>query len=221
MHGKLIVIEGLDGSGKATQVSILEKRLNESGKNIRKVDFPCYQEDSSALVRMYLNGDFGTDPNAVNSYAASSFYAVDRFASFARDWKTDYENGFTILADRYTTSNAVFQMNKLPEDEWISYLDWLRDFEYDKMKIPKPNIVIYLDVPVNVSQKLISGRYKGDESKKDIHERDIAFLKRSRESALFAAKIDGWHIIDCSDNGEIRDIKDISAEIFEKVMRFA
>ncbi len=216
MRGKLIVLEGLDGSGKSTQLELLKKRL--SG-DVRYVKFPDYESDSSAPVRMYLAGKFGTDPSDVNAYAASAFYAVDRFASFKTDWGKAYLEGATIVCDRYTTSNAVHQASKLNSDERDSYLDWLYEFEFDKMGIPRPDAVIYLDMPIEVSQKLMSGRYEGDEGKKDIHERDTGYLEHCRGAALYAANRLGWIVVSCSRDGEVRTREDIANEIFAAVSR--
>lgn len=203
MTGKLIVIEGLDGSGKTTQSQLLFDKLESEGKNPRLVSFPCYEDDSSALIKMYLKGELAPDANQINAYAASVFYTVDRFASYRKDWMNFYLQGGLILANRYTTSNIVHQMSKLQKDEWDSYIEWLEDNEYNKIGIPRPNAVIYLDMPIEVSQKLMSGRYDGDESKKDIHESNVDYLKICRETALFAAEKCGWKVISCAtDSGE-------------------
>ena len=209
---KLIVIEGLDGSGKATQAKLLTATLKERGMPVRQVSFPDYDSDSSALVKMYLSGQFGTDPNAVNAYAASSFFAVDRYASFKRDWSRDYDQGL-IVADRYTTSNAIHQCSKLPKDQWDSFLDWLFDYEYNKLGIPAPSTVVYLKVDPEVSQKLMTGRYDGDESKKDIHERDLDYLRRSREAAEFCSRKLGWKTVECCEGERMRGIEEIHREI--------
>ena len=211
--GKLYVIEGLDGSGKATQSEILLKYFQEKGVPARKVSFPNYESDSSALVRMYLRGDFGTDPSDVNAYAASSFYAADRYAGYKSDWGRFYEEGGVIIADRYTTSNAVHQCSKLPEEEWDRFLQWLFHFEYELLGIPSPDTVIYLDVDPSVSQKLMEGRYKGDENRKDIHERNVQYLIQSRKAAAYCAERLGWRVIRCSEAGKIRSIEEISSEI--------
>ncbi len=211
--GKLIVIEGLDGSGKGTQAKMLFEALENRGRKVKKVSFPVYDSDSSALVKMYLAGQFGDKPGDVNAYAASSFYAVDRFASFQADWGKLYNDGYIIVADRYTTSNGVHQCSKLPEEEWPEYMDWLYDFEYNKMGIPAPDMVIYLDMSPAVSQKLLSGRYRGDESKKDIHEKDTDYLARSRKAARFCADHDGWVTIKCDDGENPRKIEDIAKDI--------
>lgn len=210
----LLVIEGLDGSGKATQAKLLANTLSARGEAVREVSFPDYQSDSSALIKMYLAGQFGTDPAAVNAYAASSFFAVDRYASFRKDWQADYERG-VIIADRYTTSNGVHQCSKLPREEWDAYLDWLFDYEYEKLGIPAPNAVIYLNVDPEVSQRLMTARYSGDEGKKDIHERDVAYLKRSREAAAYCVSKLGWHVVECCRAGQMRPVEEIHREIVE------
>lgn len=217
MKGKLIVIEGLDGSGKATQAQKLYDTLRDMGKKVRKVSFPAYDSDSSALVKMYLRGDFGTSPDSVNPYAASSFYAVDRFASYKTDWQKDYESGATIIADRYTTSNAIHQCSKLPKENWDEFLKWLFDFEYNYLGIPAPDSVIYLRVDPDVSQQLMSKRYNSDESKKDIHERDTEYLRRSRTAADYCADTLNWMSIECTKNGNIKSIEEIFDEIMKAV----
>ncbi|MBQ3149857.1 MAG: deoxynucleoside kinase [Clostridia bacterium] len=213
--GKLIVVEGLDGSGKTTQLSLLEKYLESAGITLKKIKLPDYEDPSSTLVRMYLAGDFGKDPKDVNAYTASSFYAVDRAANYIRKWKSDYLNGTLILSDRYTTSNAYHQMQKLDRSEWDEYLQWLEDFEYNKIAVPKPDLVLYLDMPIEVSQKLMSQRYNGDENKKDIHEANVEYLKSCREAALYAAQKLGWRVIECSKNGEALSIETIFEMIKE------
>lgn len=199
----LIVIEGLDGSGKATNAALLQEYLNALGKKTKKITFPNYQSDSSALIKMYLSGQFGKNPSDVNAYAASAFYAVDRFASFKSDWQADYESGCWIIADRYTTSNAVHQASKLSGAQRDAFFEWLYDFEFEKLGLPKPDAVIYLDVPPEVSQKLIEGRYNGDNTKKDIHESDINYLNHCRDAAIYAADKLGWHKIELTKNGKM------------------
>ncbi len=215
--GKLIVIEGLDGSGKATQAKLLSQNLQAQGLPVRKISFPNYESDSSALIKMYLAGEFGRDPGDVNAYAASTFFAVDRFASFKQDWGRFYREGGIIVADRYTTSNAVHQCSKLPEAQWDGYLNWLFDFEYRLMGIPAPDVVIYLAVDPAVSQRLMTGRYAGDESKKDIHEANVAYLSRSRAAAQYCSRALGWQQIDCCDAQGMRPIGDIQQEILTRL----
>lgn len=215
--GKLIVIEGLDGSGKGTQTKLLEEYLLKSGENVKKVSFPDYDSPAAAPVKMYLAGEFGKSPSDVNPYAASCFYAVDRFASFNKHWKKCYEGGTLILADRYATSNMIFQLAKLPANEWDSFLFWLEDFEYNKLNLPKPDLVIYLDMPTEVSQKLMTKRYLGDESKKDIHESNVVFLEESAKSAHYAAGKLGWFVLSCAENGEPYSIESIHEQIKSKI----
>ncbi len=210
--GKLVVIEGLDGSGKTTQTARLAETLAARGERFRMVNFPNYQSPSSALVRMYLGGEFGQDPMQVNAYAASAFYAVDRYASWKTDWGAFYGEGGLILADRYTTSNAIHQCSKLPKAQWETYLAWLTDFEYEKLGIPRPDLVICLDVEPAHSQALLCSRYGGD-AQKDIHERDMGYLARSREAARWCAERLGWMVISCSGAGGIRPFDDIAADI--------
>jgi len=197
----LIVLEGLDGSGKSTQLALLRDWLTERGAPPVTIKLPDYEDDSSVLVRQYLAGRFGNDPHSVNAYAASLFYAVDRYANYRLKWADAYAAGQVILADRYTTSNAYHQATKLPREEWPAYFAWLEDTEYGKLGIPKPDLVIYLDMPLEVSRKLISARYGGDEAKRDIHEAGFAYLAACREAALAACGALGWMRIVCAENG--------------------
>lgn len=215
MAGRFIVIEGLDGSGKATQTERLRQHLEQSGEAVRKLTFPDYDSPSSVLVKMYLGCELGDKPSDVNAYSASAFYSVDRVASYLKCWKEDYEKGVTILADRYSTSNIIYQMSKLPKDEWDTFIDFQEDFEYEKLCVPKPDMVIYLDVEPDVSQKLLLNRYKGDESKKDLHEKNLDFLLNCRKSALYAAEKLNWKLISCTDNGEMKTIEEISKDILK------
>lgn len=196
---KLIIIEGLDGSGKSTQVALLEKYFQNNSVNYKKIKLPDYDSPSSTLVNMYLKGEFGKNASDVNAYAAGAFYAVDRYASYKLNWGNDYENGTLILADRYATSNLIYQMEKVNKNNWDEFIEWSYDFEYNKMGIPKPDLVIFLDMPVNVSQKLMTSRYNGDEGKKDVHEVDVDFLNKCRDSAFYAAEKQGWRIVSCAD----------------------
>lgn len=221
MNGKLIVIEGLDGSGKTTQLNLLVNKLKQKNiKNIKQIKLPDYDSDSSSLVKMYLAGEFGKSPEDVNAYAASAFYAVDRFANYKTKWKADYENGTLIIADRYTTSNAYHQATKLPESEWKDYFKWLRDFEYNKLGIPEPDMVIYLDMPIEISQKMMTSRYNGDEEKKDIHEANVEYLQHCRKAAKAAATQLGWKVIDCADKDMPRSIESIGDEIENLITKF-
>lgn len=218
-QGRLFVIEGLDGSGKATQAAALAAALQAQGVPVRKITFPNYASESSALVRMYLGGAFGDKPGDVNAYAASSFYAVDRYAGYKSDWGAFYQNGGVLVADRYTTSNAVHQCSKLPEDQWDDFLRWLFDYEFGLLGLPAPDAVIYLSVDTAVSQKLMTGRYHGDESKKDIHEKDLTYLDASRRAAAYCAARLGWETVDCTASGAMRTVEDISREVLDIVRR--
>lgn len=216
--GKLIVIEGLDGSGKSTQLERLLENLQNKGLDCKSFSFPDYESDSSALVKMYLSGTFGDKPDSVNPYAAAAFFSVDRYASYKQNWERYYKNGGNVVVGRYTTSNAIHQTSKLPPDQWENYLHWLYDFEYRLMGIPKPDLVVMLDMPTAVSQKLLTGRYHGDESKKDIHERDVAYLENCRKAAVFTAEYSGWEIICCAEGDKPRTIDDIAEELLAKVL---
>ena len=162
---------------------------------------------------MYLNGEISEDPRDINGYASSAFFGVDRYTSFMQDWKKDYENGTIIVLDRYTTSNAVHQMSKLDKKDWDSFMDWLFDFEYNKLAIPSPDKIIYLDMNPDVSQKLLKKRYNGDDSKKDIHEKNVGYIKACRPAAMYAAKRFCWDIISCDDGENPFSIEEIAEKI--------
>lgn len=213
LHGKLIVIEGLDGSGKATQAKRLVEALQAQGQTARAVSFPNYASDSSALIKMYLSGQFGSDPDDVNAYAASSFYAVDRYAGFKKDWGVFYKNGGMIIADRYTTSNAIHQCSKLPDHEWESYLEWLFTYEYELLGIPAPDLVIYLHMDLEVSQRLIAKRHTEDNIKKDIHESNLDYLRRSEAAAEYCSRNLGWKTVLCSRDGEPKTVEEVHQEV--------
>ena len=217
--GRLIVLEGLDGSGKATQAKLLAASLAAKGLPVREITFPNYASDSSALVRMYLAGQFGEKPDDVNAYAASSFYAVDRYAGYKSDWGRFYEEGGILIADRYTTSNAVHQCSKLPPEQWEDFLHWLFDYEFRLLGLPAPDCVIYLQVDPAVSQRLMTERYHGDESRKDVHEKDTEYLARSRRAAEFCAQHLGWHTVRCCVGGALRSIEEIQAEVQKIVQK--
>lgn len=217
--GKIIVIDGTDGSGKSTQLEITRQKLEDMGIPVQTISFPDYESPSSALVKMYLGGEFSDNPDDINAYAASSFYAVDRYASFMKNWKEDYFSGKLILAARYVSSNAIHQMVKLDKSEYDSYLEWLYDFEHRKLGLPAADKVIFLDMPVDISQKLLSMRYNGDDSRKDIHEADVDYLKKCRETALYAAKKTDWSVIECSDGEKPLSVETISEKIMKEIFR--
>ena len=215
--GKLIVIEGTDGSGKSTQFQLLTQRLSREGREFRQIVFPQYSEPSSALIRMYLGGEFGSRPGDVNAYAASSFYAVDRYASFKKVWGEYYNGGGLVISDRYTTSNAVHQASKEPEDSRQSFLKWLYEFEYDHLGLPRPDLTLYLDVPTDFTEKLLRAREQDTHTQADIHEQDSEYLTTCRRMGRLAADYYGWTVISCVRDGKIRSIEDIHEEIYRHV----
>ena len=215
--GKLIVLEGTDGSGKATQCQALYETLLAEGLTPRKIEFPRYSERSSALIQMYLGGAFGTQPADVNAYAASTFFSVDRYASYKQDWGKFYEDGGLVLADRYTTSNAVHQGSKLPPEEQEAYFQWLFDFEYRLLGLPQPDLVIYLDVPVDQTKKNMHHRQADTNTTGDIHETNTDYLMACRLAAGVAADRFGWKRIPCVENGTMRSIEDIHKEVYSAV----
>lgn len=207
--GTLIVIDGLDGSGKNTQSKLLFQKLQSEGKKVRLVSFPDYESPACSPVKMYLGGEFGTDPDAVNSYAASTFFAVDRFASFRLDWKKDYDEGAIIIANRYTTANAIHQLTKLPPEEHQAFLNWLYDFEFVKLGLPVPDLTLILSIPVEKSLELIDKRGET----KDIHEnRD--HLKKAALAAETCARAWNWKRLSCLDEkGQMLSVEEIGGMV--------
>lgn len=220
MKGKLIIIEsGSDASGKATQTRKLYERLLSEGYNIRKVEYPNYDSESSALVKMYLRGDFGKNASDVDPYVSSTFFAADRYASYKTEWEEFYNQGGIVIADRYTTSNMVHQASKMDIEDRDKYLDWLVDYEFNMYKIPEPDCVVFLDVPIDFSKKLMENRrnkFTG-ETKKDIHESDIDYLTKSYNNSLYIAEKFKWDKIDCVEDDNLRSIDDIHEEIYRLV----
>lgn len=216
---KLIVLEGTDGVGKSTQFSLLMQRLKDSGVPCRTVVFPQYQEPSSALIRMYLGGEFGTSPSDVNAYAASMFYAVDRYASYQKDWGADYQAGTLIVCDRYTTSNAVHQACKEPEEKRSQFFRWLYETEFDLLGLPKPDLVIYLDAPIELTEAMMRKREAQTNTNADIHEKDLSYLRTCRKTGKEAAEFYGWKIVNCACGNAMRTIEDIHEEVFRLVAK--
>ncbi len=210
---KLIVIEGLDGSGKATQTGLLAETLAKKGIPFRRISFPDYQKPWSVPVKMYLDGAFGEKADDVGAYAASLLFAVDRFVSYRADWQKDYLSGKVMLCDRYVGSNAIHQSAKLPQNEREDFISWLCDLEFNKLGLPRPWATIYLKVDPDVSQRLLSRRYGSDESKKDIHERDPGYLSRCQKAASFAADLLGWHTVECCRAGGLLPREEIALSI--------
>ena len=215
--GKLIVIEGTDGSGKSTQFRLLTQRLEQENKPFQKLVFPQYSEPSSALIRMYLGGEFGSHPSDVNAYAASAFYAVDRYASYKKVWGSWYTSGGLVVCDRYVGSNAIHQASKESPENQAAFLSWLSDFEYGKLGLPEPDLVLYLDVPTDFTEKLMRGREAATHTTADIHEQDLVYLATCRRTGRLAAAHYGWTVIPCVENGAMRTIEDIHEEIYRHV----
>ena len=215
--GKLIVIEGTDGSGKSTQFQLLTQRLAREGRQFRQLEFPQYSEPSSALITMYLNGEFGKKAGDVNAFAATAFFAVDRYASYKKFWGKWYENGGLVVTGRYTTSNAVHQASKEPEENWAGYWKWLSEFEYDQLGLPCPDLTIYLDVPTDYTEKMMRRREADTHTSADIHEQDLDYLAACRRCGQAAAKFYGWTVVDCVKDGAMRTIDDIHEEIYRHI----
>lgn len=213
MDKKLIVIEGLDGGGKTTQLELLK----ELYPNCRYITFPNYNSPSGEIVSSYLKGEYGEKDSTVSAYTASCFYAVDRYTSYKTDWEKDYLEGRTVISARYVSSNAIYQMTKLPHEKWDEYMNWLFDMEYTKFGMPKPNATIFLDMPVEVSRKLLLKRYEGDEQKLDLHESNLNFMSECRKAAMYVAEKENWIVVPCSDKGEPLPIMQIHKTIKEKI----
>ncbi|MCL2081203.1 MAG: thymidylate kinase [Oscillospiraceae bacterium] len=210
----LIVIEGIDGSGKSTQLALLKSRLTADGFVYHALDFPRYGRPGGQLAKLYLQGAFGKKPGDVNPYAASSFFSVDRISSYLEDWRGIYEQGTLIVSDRYTTSNATHHGSKFPPERREAFFSWLFTFEYELLGLPKPDLTILLDIPSDAVQELLSGRGEG----KDIHERDTDYLRLCRESALQAAALYGWRRVGCiGGDGRLRSENDIHEEIYRYI----
>ena len=219
MSGKLIVFEGTDGSGKATQARLLCQRLEREGIPYQEIAFPRYGKPSAAMVQEYLDGNLGKKPGDVNAYAASLFFSMDRYASYKQDWGDFYEAGGLIVADRYTTSNAVHQASKLPESERKAYLDWLFDLEYRLLGLPKPDLVIYLDMPTEITEQMMRRREQTTGTHADIHEQDETYLKNCRANAKEIVKACGWSVVDCAEDEKPRTPEDIHAQVYQLVKK--
>ena len=222
--GKLIIVEGTDGSGKQTQTELLCKKLKEikGERKVKKISFPNYESKASEPVKMYLEGEFGKTAESVNAYAASVLYSVDRFASFKTEWEKFYEAGGIVISDRYTISNMIHQVPKIQDKaEREKYLDWLIDLEWGKIGIPKPDVVFFLDIPFEISQKLMEDRENKITGKKekDIHEKDKKYLKNAYEVAKELSVRYGWNVISCVNEGKLRGIEDINDEMLEIILK--
>lgn len=216
--GKFIVIDGLDGSGKGTQSEILARRLEAAGKRVKLLSFPMYEKKSSTLVKMYLDGELGPNPKDTNAYAASMFFAADRYVSYRTEWRADIEDPETIvIANRFTTANAVHQLSKMPREEWDEFLTWLWDFEYGKLGIPHPDLVIYLEMTPEISAELVNHRSETTGAVKDIHELDASHLKSSYAAAMYSSEKLGWQRIRCYEGEKPLAIETISDEVADRV----
>ena len=216
--GKFIAIDGLDGSGKGTQSEKLVEKLISEGKKVKILSFPMYESDSSLFVKMYLHGKLGDKPSDTGAYAASMFFACDRYISYVTDWKKDILDPDTyVVANRYTTANAVHQLSKLPEEEWEDFLKWLWDFEFSKLGLPEPDLVLYLELPPSISLSLVQNRSDSTGQKMDIHEKDKAYMAKCYEAALYSCEKLGWCRVTCHKNGRIRTREDIFEEIYTRV----
>ena len=216
--GRLIAIEGLDGAGKNTQSEKLCRYLETKGRRVRKIDFPNYEGRGSTLVKMYLDGELGDDPDDTNPYAASAFFACDRYISYVTDWKRFLDDpDSVVVANRYTTANAYHQMSKMPRGDWDAFLEWLWDFEFGRLGLPKPDDVILLWVPPEVSRRNVEKRAAKTHAKKDIHEKDDGYLERCAVAAEYAARKMGWSLIDCAKDGEQLGIDEIFHMIFNEL----
>ena len=220
---KLIVIEGTDGSGKETQTKLLCEKLINEGYKVKKISFPNYESESSAPVKMYLAGKFGDKAKEVNPYPVSTTYAIDRYASFKEDWEKDYNDENTIvIADRYTTSNMLHQGTKLEFNEQNNYIDWLKDLEYNKMKLPEPDVVFFLDMPTKCAESLRKTRLNKitGEEKKDIHEKDIKYMEEVYNKGRIIALNEMWEMISCTGSLGIKPIEEINEEVLRKLRYF-
>lgn len=217
MHGRLIVIEGIDGSGKSTQFKLLTQRLEREGLAFRKIAFPRYDNPSSSLLKSYLNGEFGQNPENVSAYAASTFFFVDRYASYKTDWGEYYEGGGLILCDRYTTSNAIHQGSKLPEYQLGAFLDWLYNFEFGLMELPKPDAVIYMNIDLKTSLSQMRARQQETGFAGDIHENHAQYLESCLKAGDVASARLGWKRINCLEGGAMRSVPDIHEDVYTAV----
>lgn len=220
--GKLFVIDGTDGSGKQTQLEKLKMKFSEEGIDYKLVSFPNYESNSSALVKMYLSGEFGEDAKSISPYIASTFYAADRYATFKKEYEDYYKEGGIILADRYTTANMVHQAGKINDkEEREKFLNWLWDFEFNLYGLPVPTEVFFLKMPPDTALELIKNRENKftHEVQKDIHERDKNHIIDSYNAACYVAEKYNWYTVECVKDGEVRTREDIHEEIYNEIIK--
>jgi len=214
----LIVFEGIDGSGKSTQFNMLRERFDRESRDFRRLRYPRYDKPSSALIKMYLNGELGDNPGMINAYAASSFYAVDRYASYMQDWRKYYESGGLILTDRYTTSNAIHQGAKLSGTEQNDFLTWLYNYEFDLLGLPRPDLVVYLDISADVAERRLRNRKRKPGISRDIHEEDVEYLKKCSLLGKYAADFYNWHSVDCVKDGKELNESELHEAVYDIVL---
>jgi len=219
--GKLVVFEGIDGSGKSTQFELLCGRFADEGRDFMRVRFPRYDKPSSALLKMYLDGEFGDDPDAVNAYAASSFYAVDRFASYIQDWRRYYESGGLVLTDRYTTSNALHQGAKMPPESRGHFFKWLYNYEFNLIGLPAPDLVIFMNIEAEQAARRLQYRQAETYTTGDIHEKDKSYLEKCVQCGKQAALLYDWRTVNCIEKERERTEDEIHAEVYNIVVKCA
>ena len=218
--GRLLVIDGLDGSGKATQARILAEKFKQRKVKFKLIDYPNYDSEAGALIKFYLAGGISKNLFDVNSFAASSFFACDHYTHYITNWKAQYDQGYLILANRYVSSNAIHQMAKLSKIEWNDFLNWLIDFEFAKLGLPRQNNLIYLDFLPEISQKLIANRNERLKQKSDLHEQNLNYLIRCREAAFFCAKKFGWEVVSCFLQNEPLSVEEIAKMVENLALEF-
>ena len=218
--GKLIVIEGAcDGIGKTTQFNMLYDRLIQDGYKVVSHHFPSYNTYQGAPVEHYLAGDFGT-PKDNSPYFINGLYAIDRAVTWKTELQESYENDDIVLLDRYTTSSLIYQASVIEDiEERKKFLDYVSDFEYNRLGIQKPDFVIFLTADFDVANKLRIARGDNEGIKNDLHERDIDYMKHVYDNALFVANYLKWNIITCDKDGKFRTKEDIHDEIYNLIQK--
>lgn len=219
-RGLFVVFEGCDGTGKTTQSRLLISRMKQAGERPIRLKFPAYKSLSSGPVRMYLGGELGEDPDAISPYAASMLYAVDRYCSFKSSWEKLWRGGSPLVADRYVTSNMIFQSAKLPAAERSAFVRWLDELEYGKLGLPRPDAVVFLDLPIEVSEQMVRQRAERTGQPVDIHERDLEFQHAVREAGQALAEASGWIVIDCARDGKLLPPAELSDLIWERIKEY-
>lgn len=222
-HGKLIVFEGMDGVGKSTQLYAVAQRLYDiTGQPVRTRHFPTDYSPMGQIINTYLNGSFMCSANA---YSVASLFALDRYFSYSDGWSRDYRAGDYILMDRYTTSNFVYQGTRVPQSERAGFIEWVKQYEYETLGLPKPDLVIYLDMPITEADRLLSHRHpKG--IGKDKYESDPFYRLACFDNAQRIVESENWQVVQCAyeedeelgfDAG-VRESKSITADIINLIV---